>query len=168
MENERVIRITKDKMNYAEENYFKGKASYSRVVERFIGNNMVLCNKIADLDYAMFENRICGFSTMEEIKADKLEELKQDYATELENGEETLEHLEELAEEQAEEEYYNDEFYQYFIIDISQFDIEYLKECGQTTLQILYSDMLDCYVLAVGHCGTSWDYVSSDFKLEIV
>ena len=168
MENERVIKTTKDNVGYGEEKYLNGKASYKRVVDRFIGNNMVLCNKIAELDSEMFYNRECGFYDLEDLKADKLEELKQEYETELENGEETIEHLEELAEEQAEEELYNEEFYQYFIIDISKWDLEYLQECGQKTLQILYSDLLDCYVLAVGHFGTGWDYVSSDFKLEII
>lgn len=167
MENERVIKTTKDKVGYAEENYFKGKASYLRVVERFIGKNMVLCNKIAELDYDMFYNKECGFYSFDELKEERLEELKEEYKTELENGEETLEHLEELAEEQAEYEE-NGEFYQYFIIDINKWDLEYLQECGQKTLQILYSELLDCYVLAVGHFGTSWDYVSSDFKLEII
>ena len=94
--------------------------------------------------------------------------MKEEYKEELENGEETLEHLEELAEDYAEEEQYNYEFYQYFIIDISNWDLEYLKECKQTTLQIMYSELLDVYVLGVGHFGTGWDYVGSDFKLEII
>ena len=32
----------------------------------------------------------------------------------------------------------------------------------------MYSELLDVYVLGVGHFGTGWDYVGSDFKLEIV
>lgn len=167
MEKERKIKVLESQVGSGESQYLGGKASYRRVVERFIGNNMVLCNNIINVDNDLYFNRECGFYSYDEIKEDRLEELKQEYEKELENGEETLEHLQELAEEYAEYEE-NYEFYQYYIIDISRWDLEYLQECGQKTLQIMYSDLLDCYVLGVGHFGTSWDYVGSDFDLEII
>jgi len=168
MEKERKIKILKSKVGYGEKQYLNGKASYMTVVNRFIGNNMVLCNNIINVDNDLFYNRECGFYTFDEIKEDKLEELKEEYKEQLENGEETLEHLEEMAEEYAQDEEYNEEFYQYFIIDINNWDLEYLKECGQKTLQIMYSNLLECYVLGVGHFGTSWEYIGSDFELEIM
>ena len=165
---ERKIKVLKKDVGYGEEHYLGGYASYKRVVDRFIGNNLVLCNNIINVDNELFYNRECGFADYDDLKEERLEELKEEYKEELENGEETLEHLEELAEDYAEEEQYDYEFYQYFIIDISNWDLEYLKECKQTTLQIMYSELLDVYVLGVGHFGTGRDYVGSDFKLEIV
>lgn len=68
--------------------------------------------------------------------------------------------------ENAEFETYNEEtgeykeIYQYFITDCSESDKEYL----QNTFGLLFtfSDLLDCYILCVDHCGTSWDYVHCD------
>ena len=166
---ERVIKVRKEQVGYGEENYFKGMASYKRVVNKFIGDNMVLCNNIVDVDEDLLWNRECGFDDYDELYKNKLEELKEENKEELENSEISTEELEEQARDYTEEEERNNlEFYQYFIIDISNWDLEYLKKCGQKTLQICYSAILDCYVLCVGHFGTSWDYVESDFKLEII
>lgn len=59
------------------------------------------------------------------------------------------------------------EIYQAYIIDIANYNIEYLQENLENTNDIIiaYSNMLDCYVLLVDHFGTSWDYVSTDIKL---
>lgn len=59
------------------------------------------------------------------------------------------------------------EIYQAYIIDIANYNIEYLQENLENTNDIIiaYSDMLDCYVLLVDHFGTSWDYVPTDIKL---
>lgn len=165
---ERIINVKKEEVGYGEEHYLDGKASYKRVVDKFIGDNMVLCNNIINVDEDLLWNRECGFDDYDELYKNKLEELKEENKEELENGEISIEELEEQARDYAEEEQDNLEFYQYFIIDISNWDLEYLKECGQKTLQICYSAILDCYVLCVGHCGTSWDYVGSDFELKII
>ena len=59
------------------------------------------------------------------------------------------------------------EIYQAYIIDIANYNIEYLQENLENTNDIIiaYSNMLDCYVLLVDHFGTGWDYVSTDVKL---
>lgn len=59
------------------------------------------------------------------------------------------------------------EIYQAYIIDIANYNIEYLQENLENTNDIIiaYSDMLDCYVLLVDHFGTSWDYVYTDVEL---
>lgn len=59
------------------------------------------------------------------------------------------------------------EIYQAYIIDIANYNIEYLQENLENTNDIIiaYSNMLDCYVLLVDHFGTSWDYMSTDIKL---
>lgn len=61
----------------------------------------------------------------------------------------------------------NTEIYQAYIIDIANYNIEYLQENLENTNDIIiaYSDMLDCFVLLVDHFGTSWDYVPTDIKL---
>lgn len=54
------------------------------------------------------------------------------------------------------------EIYQYFICNLSDWEKEQAKKAG---LILSYSDMLECDVLCVNHCGTSWDYVLTDVKL---
>lgn len=49
------------------------------------------------------------------------------------------------------------DYYQYFLTDCSQDDAEKLH--GWFGLNFLYSEKLDLYILAVDHCGTSWNYV---------
>lgn len=165
---ERVIKVRKEQVGYGEEHYLGGMASYRRVVNKFIGNNIVLCNNIVYVDEEMLSNKMCGFEDYDEVYEQALKDLKEENKEELDNGEMTLQDIELMAEERAEYETDNYEFYQYYIIDISNWDLEYLQECGQKTLQICYSDKLDCYVLCVGHFGTGWDYVGSDFKLEVI
>lgn len=59
-------------------------------------------------------------------------------------------------EEQIENGEYN-EFYQYYLTDMSEGDKEWLEKTFD--LHIGYSKKLDLYVLCVPHLGTSWDYV---------
>lgn len=65
--------------------------------------------------------------------------------------------------EEDEETYYN-EIYQYFIIDLSSWMLDDIKEKYSDELIITYSDLLDNYVLLVDHYGTSWDYVLTDIE----
>jgi hypothetical protein len=51
------------------------------------------------------------------------------------------------------------EIYQWYLID--QSDAEYIMR--NTDELIFYSDVLDEYVWAITHFGTSWDYVELDF-----
>lgn len=164
MENKRELKVLSKNIGSGERQYLNGKCSYRRVFDHFI-TDAVLCNNIVKIDPEIFYNQEAGFYTYEELYNDKLEELKEDYKEELKKGEKTIEELEKEAEEYADEEQYNYEFYQYFIIDFHSYTLELLKELKQHTLQIMYSEELDCYILGVGHFGTSWDYVGSDFDL---
>jgi hypothetical protein len=56
------------------------------------------------------------------------------------------------------------DIYQWFITDCSEFDVAFLEK--HFNLLFTYSPLLDCYILAVDHCGTSWDYVYCDTDLE--
>lgn len=52
------------------------------------------------------------------------------------------------------------EIYQWYITDASQSDVEYLEK--HFGLLFTYSDKLDCYILCVDHCGTSWNHVACE------
>lgn len=58
------------------------------------------------------------------------------------------------------------EVYQWYITDLSEWSLDWLKKYGSDEFIISYSDMLDVYVLCVTHFGTSWDYVDTDIKIE--
>ena len=49
------------------------------------------------------------------------------------------------------------EAYQYFIVDVNEFDIERLKEYG---VELGYSELLDLHVLPIYDFGTSWSAFS--------
>lgn len=74
--------------------------------------------------------------------------------------EELEEQLEELKEEQ--EQSYNQDIFQYFIV--SDQGAEMIKQ--YTDDPLFYNENLDMYVWGVTHCGTSWDYVLTDVKLN--
>lgn len=52
----------------------------------------------------------------------------------------------------------NQEIYQWYISDCSEFDIDYLIRRFSDIL-FTYSELLDLWVLCVTHYGTSWDNV---------
>lgn len=62
-----------------------------------------------------------------------------------------------------EEDYYNDIF-QYFIWDLTEWDLKHIQENYNDELIIAYSEILDNYVLLVDHYGTSWDYVLTNIE----
>lgn len=164
MENKRELKVLSKNIGSGERQYLNGKCSYRRVFNHFIPD-AVLCNNIVEIDPEIFCNQETGFYSYEELYNDKLEELKEEYKEELKKETKTLEEIGKEAEEYADEEQYNYEFYQYFIIDIPNYRLEFLKETKQHTLKIMYSEKLDCYILGVDHFGTGWDYISSDFEL---
>lgn len=62
-----------------------------------------------------------------------------------------------------EEDYYKD-IYQYYIINLSQWELEDIKRKYNDELIICYSPKLDNYILCVDHLGTSWSYVLTDIE----
>lgn len=62
-----------------------------------------------------------------------------------------------------ENDYYYDIF-QYFIINLSEWELENIKKYYNDELIIAYSEKLENYILMVDHYGTSWDYVLTDIK----
>lgn len=56
---------------------------------------------------------------------------------------------------------YESEIYQYYIINEDTAN----RLIDDTDEIILYHNRLDLYILGVCHCGTSWQYVLTDFEL---
>lgn len=59
------------------------------------------------------------------------------------------------------------EIFQYYLCNVSQYEIEALRELTKNNNDIIltYSNVLECYVLMVDHWGTSWDYVLTSVPL---
>lgn len=57
-----------------------------------------------------------------------------------------------------------DEIYQWFITSYDEDDVKWLTK--NFDLLFTYSEKLDCFILAVTHWGTSWDYVPCDVKTK--
>lgn len=60
------------------------------------------------------------------------------------------------------------EIYQYFICDISSWALEKIENEYSDELIIYWCEDLQVYVLGVDHLGTSWDYVLTGVKAEIL
>ena len=56
------------------------------------------------------------------------------------------------------------DIYQYFIINLSAWELENIKKYYNDELIIAYSEKLDNYILLVDHFGTSWDYVLTNIE----
>lgn len=61
-----------------------------------------------------------------------------------------------------------EEIYQYFICDISNWALRKIEEEFSDELIIYWCEDLQVYVLGVDHLGTSWDYVLTGVKAEII
>lgn len=58
------------------------------------------------------------------------------------------------------------EIYQYFLCNLTESNIENLREYETDDILIMYSEVLDCHILAVEHLGTNWNYVLTDVEIE--
>lgn len=68
-----------------------------------------------------------------------------------------------IENEGTEDERYR-EIYQWYITDCNKSDVEWLIK--NFDLIFTYSEKLDCYILCVDHCGTSWSYVACEVKTK--
>lgn len=99
---------------------------------RWGGTNIVLLNNISDID----EN----FDPYE------------NYVRDDENGE----------DDEDEDEYYYPEFFQFYITNMSNDDIEWYRKVFPDLIYS-FSEVLDAWILCVPHYGTSWDYVGTQY-----
>lgn len=113
---------------------------------------------------------VIGYWKQESGYVDNSEEINelQEQIEELMLDNENDEHTEEIEElqdkinglEEEQEDSYNAEIFQYFIV--SDRGAEILKEYNEI---VFYNEELDMYVWGVTHWGTSWDYVLTDIKI---
>ena len=97
---------------------------------------------------------------------DELQEQIEELMLENENDEHT-EEIEELQDrinelEEEQENSYNEDIYQYYIVDDNGAEI--LKEINEI---VFYNEELDMYVWGVTHWGTAWSYVLTDIKCNV-
>lgn len=142
------------------QNRFKGYVEIPLNLSDFIIHNnldMILNNDI--INYETFD--IYNFEDLYETELKEIEESIEDYIDlkEVNNDED----LTEIIEEQAIENIYNIEVYQYFIVseyDIKNYWIKY------TNYPIYYNNELDLYLIGITHYGMSWDYFGTSFKIR--
>lgn len=61
--------------------------------------------------------------------------------------------------------------YQWFILGVNDYDIEYFEKTFEGGAVFTYSDLLDCWVMGVTHYGTAWtgvevEVIREDFPEE--
>ena len=127
----------------SEEEIKRNRVSYGTLARCF---DAVLCNKITEIDEYLFDNIESGdFWYYEDSEGNEL--TREEYEEKLENDEEAFE--------------YQKDIFQWFIVSDSALWL--LKEAEEL---VLYSEKLDCYIWAVDHYGTSWDYVMTSIKID--
>lgn len=125
------------------------------VAVNWCNNALVLCNNIPQIDDSIWDNFEpivdLGYEPEYDEEGDEIKPKCPECGAELEqvgpnmvcpecgDGEDQI------------------EIYQWFITDCSKWDVEYLTQ--HFGLIFTCSDLLDCYILCVTHCGTGWDYV---------
>lgn len=165
--------------DYGIENKRVDYATLAKSFQHVLANDIILeTNCVAgeweivngsDCYYENSNGDILDYDEMEEekeeleAKVEKLEEMKEETEdeTEIEKLEEEISELEKEMEE-LEEEHYT-EFFQYYIISASGYEI--LSDYTHET--VFYNEKLDMYVWAVSHWGTSWDYVLTEIPIEL-
>lgn len=153
------------------------RLSYRTMAKQF---DAVLCNNIVEVDPYIFDNLESGdfmryFIDGEETTREEYEEKKEEIENEIENLEDYLrendlsEQEENKVEEQIKDfenlletfEENEVEIYQYYLVDSSA--LWYLERANEL---VFYSDKLDCYIWAVDHWGTGWDYVMTSLRIS--
>lgn len=135
--------------DYAKEN---NKLDYAGLA-KLVGSH-ILCNNITEVDPSIFDNVQCG--SLYEISDDALYDYE-DYTLECKENEEEPMTYKDWLEENREDYEREVDIFQYFLVD----DIYWLEKSGEL---VLYSDLLDCYVWCITHCGTGWSYVLTDIE----
>lgn len=137
-----------------------------KVAVEWLNNDMVLCNKLPEIDPSVWDNMMPVIDITK--SSDTPDECPHCGSVKVypyidEDGDETDEwkcefcgHVWNPDDEKDDDGYYA-EIFQWLITDCSESDVQYLRETFG--LLFTYSDLLDCYILCVTHWGTGWDYV---------
>lgn len=152
--------------DYAKENGYLDYSTLAKAFDAVMNNNIM--ETTTDIGYYWEqENEIIDNSDKIEELENQIEELE-DKMYEFDEDSNDYKAFEEEIEkirtriEELEEEANQGEIFQYFII--SDNGAEILK--NWTNEIVFYNEELDMHVWGVTHCGTSWDYVLTDIKLN--
>lgn len=141
----------------------KGYVDYATLAKCF---DAVLNNDIMNLTYDIgYWEQVSGIidytDDIEELeeKRDELEEKNESIPSQILENEinEINEQIEELESEQDQE----PEVFQWYIVD--DWGARLLQEINEI---VYYNETLDMYLWGVTHYGTSWDYVSTNIKID--
>lgn len=152
----------------------RGYVDYRTLAKTF---DAVLCNDITRLFYSTINNdyvepeQVNGYiDNSDEIEQlqEQLDEITEQYNdAELDSDDEKrlsaqMDELQEQIDELEREQDEQPEIFQYYIISDNGARIlqDYTDEI------VYYIEPLDVYVWGVTHCGTSWDYVLTDIKID--
>lgn len=140
-----------------------GRVDYATLAETF---DAVLNNDIMNLTYDIgsweqVSGTVDNSDEIEELelKRDELEEQNESSPSQILENEinEINEQIEELENEQDNEL----EVFQWFIVD--NWGARLLQDINEI---VYYNETLDMYLWGVTHCGTSWDYVLTNIKID--
>ena len=140
-----------------------GRVDYATLSKCF---DAVLNNDIMSLTYDIGSwEQVSGIidntDEIEELeeKRDELEEQNENSPSQILENEinEINEQIEELESEQDDE----PEVYQWFIV--GNWGARLLQKINEI---VYYNEKLDMYLWGVTHCGTSWDYVLTNIKID--
>ena len=123
---------------------YKANIGYWEQLSGFVDNS----ERIEELEEQIEE--------MEEIDLDELPENEQNKI------EDKISNLEEELEDLRNEEEYQDEVFQWFIVD--DFGAELLQKINEI---VYYNEEMDMYVWGVTHWGTAWNHVLTDIEIVL-
>lgn len=146
--------------DYGLENGYVDYGTLAKSFDAVLNNDII--QKTYDIGYWEQESGMVDHTEEIEELQEQIEELMLDNENDehTEELEELQDRINELEEEQ--ENSYNEECYQYYIVDDNGARI--LEEINEI---VFYNEELDMYVWGVTHFGTSWSYVLTDIKCNV-
>lgn len=58
------------------------------------------------------------------------------------------------------------EVFQWYIVNLSEWDVEWLEKISQGTIKCYWSELLGLYIMPVYHWGTPWDGVHIELDMD--
>ena len=144
---------------YGQENGYVDYATLAKAFDAVLNNDII--QKTYEIGYWEQESGFVDDNTeeIEEIR----EEIKELMLEDWDGNQKKIEELESIIENLEEEQDYTPDIYQYYIV--SDNGARILEEINEI---VFYNEELDMYVWGVTHYGTSWSYVLTDIKCNVL
>ena len=150
--------------DYAIEQGYLDYATFVKAFDAVLNNDIIA--KTQEIGYWEEENGMIDNSeeieNLENKLDNELSSLDDDEEEEIRNINSEIKEIQKRIEELEEEQDYQQEIYQYYIV--SDKGAEIIQ--AYTNDPLFYNEELDMYVWGVTHWGTSWSYVLTDVKLN--